>query len=192
MIYTPRIKKALQFAARKHANHFRAELPPLPYITHLVSALLIAAEHTNDEDVLVSILLHDTVEDTATTFEEIEADFGLLVRSMVQTVSDPKGTNETPLSWKEKKEIYLEQLRQGGDQALMVAAADKIDNLESKLEAFAREGESFFSRFKERQSSYIWYHGEVLKIVEASGLPQGLKDRFQRAHALEKEKLATL
>lgn len=187
MNHTPQIKRAIQFAARKHNGHMRIEAEPLPYITHLFSVALLVAEDGADDDVVTAALLHDTLEDTDTTRDEIVAAFNRHVAELVGFVTELKEKDGKTLSWKERKQDYLDRLAQADADAIVIAAADKIDNIESKLEAFASEGESLLSRWKQPVAEYLWYHGEALRIAELRLPDHPLTKRFAEAHARELE-----
>ena len=187
MNHTPQIKRALQFAARKHHGHFRAEAEPLPHITHLFSVALLVAEDGVEDDVVCAALLHDTLEDTDTTREELVAAFGESVAALVEHVSE-KGEG----SWREKKVAYLKHLEKAPEDALLIAIADKIDNIESKLEAYEKEGPALFERWKRPQADYLWYHGEAARIAHTRLPEHRLTCRLLEAHAREREtKLAS-
>lgn len=187
MNHTPQIKKAIQFAARKHQGHMRQETEPLPYITHLFSVALLVAEDGADDDVVTAALLHDTLEDTETTREEIVASFNERVAELVESVSEVKEKDGTPLDWKGRKMQYLSQVEGASDDAVLISIADKIDNIESKLEAFEKEGEPLLKRWKQPVEEYLWYHGEVLRIAHARLPEHRLTTRFAEAHAKERE-----
>lgn len=187
MHQSPRVKQALQFAARKHDGHYRKEVEKLPYVSHLVSVAWIAGAHSTDEEVVMSALLHDTVEDTDTTPDEIEALFGKNVRNFVEAVTEPKETLAgMPLSWKERKEAYLAQLEGAPPEAHIVSAADKVDNIESKVRILELEGTKVFELWKQAPDEYLWFHAEVLTRVQDS-IPQALHNRFVAAHNAEKD-----
>lgn len=187
MNHTPQIKRAIQFAARKHHGHMRQEAEPLPYITHLFSVALLVAEDGADDDVVTAALLHDTLEDTETTREEIVEAFNERVADLVESVSEIKEKNGAKLDWRERKMYYLIQVESAGDGAVLIAIADKIDNIESKLEAFKKEGEALLQRWKQPIADYLWYHGEVLRIALARFPEHPLTIRLAEAHAREKE-----
>ena len=185
MNHTPQLKKAIQFAARKHHGHFRAETEPLPYITHLFSVALLVAEDGASDDVVSAALLHDTLEDTNTTREEIVTAFGEHVAELVEHVSEIKAWEGKKLDWKERKEQYLAHLETAPEDALLILIADKIDNIESKLEAYEKEGPALFARWKRPQADYLWYHGEAARIA-ATRLPEHrLTKRLLEAHVKE-------
>lgn len=187
MNHTPQIKKAIQFAARKHHGHMRQEAEPLPYITHLISVALLVAEDGADDDVVTAALLHDTIEDTGTTREEIISAFNERVADLVESVSEPKEKDGKPLSWKERKTQYLMQIEKANDGAVVIAIADKVDNIESKLEAFEKEGKFLLGRWKQPVEEYVWYHGESLRIAEIRLSDHPLTKRLAEAHTKERE-----
>lgn len=166
MNHTPQIKKAIQFVARKHHGHLRLETEPLPYVTHLFSVALLVAEDGAHDDIVTAALLHDTIEDTETTREEIISAFNEHVADLVEAVTEVKEKDGQTLSWRERKEDYLARLTDAPDDAVLIALADKIDNIESKLEAHEREGATILTRWKQPLESYFWYHGEVLRIAQ--------------------------
>ncbi len=188
MNHTPEIKKAIQFAARKHHGHFRAESEPLPYITHLFSTALLVAEDDADDEVVMAALLHDTLEDTKTTRDELVQNFGERVATIVEEVTEPREEAGKPLEWKERKKRYLAQLELGSLEALTVAIADKVDNIESKLDAIAGEGQSFIKRFG--GYDYLWYHGAVVHIATERLSKHPLTKRLVEVHGRERAILA--
>lgn len=186
MNHTPQIKKAIQFAARKHHGQMRLETDPLPYVTHLFSVALLAAEDGAHDDVVTAALLHDTIEDTGTTREEIASAFNERVAELVDAVTERKEIEGRQLSWKERKQEYLTRLATADAEAVLIAAADKIDNVESKLEAFEREGDALFARWKQPKGEYVWYHGEALKIAQNRLPDHPLTQRLAEAHERER------
>lgn len=187
MNHTPQIKKAIQFAARKHHGHMRQETEPLPYITHLFSVALLVAEDGADDDVVTAALLHDTLEDTETTRKEIVESFNDHVAELVKSVSEIKEKDGKKLDWKERKMHYLAQLEKAPEGAVLIAIADKIDNIESKLEAYEKEGASLLQRWKQPTEAYLWYHGEALRIAQARLPKHRLTMRLAEAHAKERK-----
>jgi len=190
MNHTPQIKKAIQFAARKHHGHMRQETEPLPYITHLFSVALLVAEDGADDDVVSAALLHDTIEDTGTTREEIATTFNERVAELVEHVSEKKEIDGKKVGWKERKQAYLKHLEEAPEDALRIAIADKIDNVESKLEAFEKEGKALLARWKQPPEAYVWYHGEALRIAQERLPDDRLTKRLAEAHQKERGMLS--
>ncbi|HUY05453.1 MAG TPA: HD domain-containing protein [Candidatus Paceibacterota bacterium] len=181
MNHTPQIKKAIQFAARKHHGQFRiasAEDGPLPYITHLFSVALLVAEGGASDDVITAALLHDTLEDTETNREEIVEAFNEHVALLVEAVSEDK-----ELPWKERKETYLASMEHVSDEALLIAIADKVDNVESRIEEYAEQGQAFLNHWRQPVSDYLWFYGEALRIAQARLPGHPLTKRYAEACA---------
>jgi len=84
--------KALQFFALKHRNQRRKDIDVSPYINHPISlaSILCNEAHVTDVEVICGALLHDTVEDTKTTPEELESEFGPAIKNIVMDVTDDK------------------------------------------------------------------------------------------------------
>ena len=180
MNHTPQIKKAIQFAARKHHGQLRiAHDGPMPYITHLFSVALLVAEDGAPDDVVIAALLHDTLEDTDTTRKELAETFGERVTVLVEAVTESSDRN---LSWKVRKQAYLDQIEHADPEALLVAIADKVDNVEDRIAEYEKEGESFLSRWSQPNEEYLWFYGECLRIAENRLPDHPLTKRLQEAH----------
>ena len=192
MNHTPQIKKAIEFASHKHRSQLRKGALQLPYITHPFSVALLVAEGGGNDEAVIAALLHDTLEDTETTEEEIAEAFGPRVLELVRTVSEPKTDDGRELSWKEKKDGYLEQIEVGPLDALLVAIADKIDNIESKVEALAIEGSELLKRWAQAPLMYLWYHEASLEIAKKRLPEHPLTKRLTEALSKEREALNQL
>lgn len=119
------ILRAAAFAADKHRNQRRKDHEASPYINHpLALANLLAQAGIGDPEVLAAALLHDTIEDTATTAAEIVESFGDAVAVLVAEVTDDKA-----LSKQERKRLQIEHASTISDGAKLVKLADKICNL---------------------------------------------------------------
>lgn len=165
---------------------------PLPYVTHLFSVALLVAEDGAHDDVVTAALLHDTLEDTDTSREEIVSAFNEHVAKLVESVSELKEIDGRKLDWKERKTDYLARLEEASDDAVLIAIADKVDNIESKLEAFEKEGATLLKRWKQPPEEYLWYHGEALRIAQARLPNHPLTKRLTEVHAKEREVFASV
>jgi len=118
--------KALEFAARKHKNQRRKDIDASPYINHPISLanILCNEAHVTDVQVICGALLHDTVEDTETTPEELENDFGVEIKNIVMDVTDDK-----TLKKEERKQAQIDHAAHISDRAKLVKLADKTSNL---------------------------------------------------------------
>lgn len=118
--------RAATFAAYKHRDQRRKDVAASPYINHpLAVAYLLAAEaDVRDEALLVAALLHDTVEDTETTPEELEENFGPSVRGIVEEVTDDKSLRKEV-----RKALQIEHAPHASVAAKQLKIADKIANV---------------------------------------------------------------
>ena len=118
--------KALTFAAEKHRNQRRKDTSQTPYINHpiQVANILLNEAQVTDEVVLMAALLHDTVEDTDTTFDELEQHFGKTVRDIVAEVTDDKSLPKAV-----RKQYQIDHAPHLSDRAKLVKLADKISNV---------------------------------------------------------------
>lgn len=126
MTETSALLDAICFAADKHRNQRRKDAEASPYINHpLQLARVLAVEAgVEDTETLIAAVLHDTIEDTQTTYEELRARFGETVASVVVEVTDDK-----TLSKQERKDRQIELAQHLSDRAKLVKLADKICNL---------------------------------------------------------------
>jgi len=124
------ILKAAQFAAEKHRDQRRKDADASPYINHPIAlANLLANEGgVTDEEVLCAALLHDTIEDTETTADELRVNFGDAITAIVLEVTDDK-----TLPKADRKRLQVEHAPHASLKAKQVKLADKICNLRDIL-----------------------------------------------------------
>lgn len=147
-MYSYRIEQALRAATILHKNQVRKGSVAIPYVSHLAAVTMIVSDYTKEEDVIIASLLHDTLEDTDYTPQELEDDFGGVVRELVETISEPRDDAYIKLSWKEQKQQYAKQLRKAPSNALLIAAADKIHNMRSMVEEYFDDHTRFLADFQ--------------------------------------------
>jgi len=120
------VLKALAFAAEKHRDQRRKDREASPYINHPIDLanILVNEAGVSDPRVVIAAILHDTVEDTATTPDELAAAFGEDVAAIVAEVTDDKA-----LPKEERKRLQEEHAPHASPRAQQVKLADKISNL---------------------------------------------------------------
>ncbi|MCU0714381.1 MAG: HD domain-containing protein [Pirellula sp.] len=123
-----RILHATKFAAEKHSQQRRKNADATPYINHPIEVAehLARVGNVSDEDVLIAALLHDTIEDTKTTFDEIESLFGSRVAKIVMECTDDKSLEKA-----ERKRLQILNAPKKSAEAKCVKIADKTCNLAS-------------------------------------------------------------
>jgi len=125
----PLLKKAIQYATVAHSGQKRKNSCAQDYIVHPVEVMLILFTHdVTDESTLIAAVLHDTVEDTEATLEDISLKFGYDVALSVSQVSDDKS-----LPKRERKLLQLEKTRVKNLPARLINIADKISNTRDML-----------------------------------------------------------
>ena len=123
---TALLDRAIIFAVRAHAGTERRG-KGFPYIVHPMEAVSIAATITSDQEILAAAALHDTVEDTDVTVDQIRSEFGERIASLVAAETDAvmegKSQNET---WHERKQAAIDRLARVSSDAKIVAMGDKL------------------------------------------------------------------
>ena len=135
-----RILKAIQFACEKHSAQKRKGAP-WPYIVHIYDVAQILQENNVDIDTLIAGILHDTVEDTGTTLDEICSMFGYRVASFVDILSENKA-----LPYAKRKAVQAERIKNAPKEAKMVKCADCLSNIKS-IYFDEKRGEDIWNKF---------------------------------------------
>lgn len=170
------IVRALAFASEKHRDQRRKDADASPYINHPIALANVLVNEGGIDDPLVicAALLHDTVEDTETSFEEIEAHFGREIADVVREVTDDK---ELPKA--RRKELQVEHARHASHAARLVKLADKICNLRD-MAASPPAGWDLARRIE-----YFEWAKQVVDNV--AGTHAGLEKGFYEAYARVRE-----
>ena len=144
---TELLDRAIVFAVRAHAGTERRG-KGFPYIVHPMEAVEIVATMTSDQELLAAAALHDTVEDTDTTVEQIREEFGPRVASLVASESDMvvEGVSEAD-SWHARKQAAIDRLARASHDAKMVALGDKLSNMRAIARDYAVQGDALWSLF---------------------------------------------
>ncbi len=172
----PIIEEALLKAIAAHDGAFRKGTP-IPYVSHPIGVALILAGHGFPSDVVAAGLLHDTVEDTPVTLEEIRAEFGEVPAEMVAECGEPD--KERP--WKERKQHAIDSISTLSEGAMAVMAADKLHNIRSIAEDFRNLGEALWSRFNHGREEQAWYYRSVAReLMKRDGRHRPLAEQLRK------------
>jgi guanosine-3',5'-bis(diphosphate) 3'-pyrophosphohydrolase len=168
------ILKALEFAAQKHRDQRRKDKNASPYINHPIQLANVLRQEGSVADpvVIAAALLHDTVEDTETTWQELRGEFGDEIANIVLEVTD--------VQWLKKivrKRLQVAKARHASHAARLVKLADKICNLR---DVAARPPASWSL---ERRREYFEWAKEV--VDKLRGTHPGLERKFDDAYALK-------
>ena len=162
-----KVTKAIQFAAAAHDGMVRKK-NNTPYILHPLEASVIVGSMTDDSDIIAAALLHDVVEDTDITIEEIEENFGSRVRTLVEAETEDKRADLPPEStWKIRKEESLIELASCNDTAvLMLWLGDKLSNMRSFYRIWKNEGNSMWQAFNQKDpAQQKWYYTRIAELT---------------------------
>lgn len=167
-----RLLAAISFAAERHKDQRRKDVDASPYINHPLSlARLLAVDGgITDVEVLIAAVLHDTLEDTQTSEEELRTNFGDRVTDIVLEVTDDK-----KLSKARRKELQVENASHKSPEAALVKLADKTCNLRDVASAPPANWTV------ERRSAYFEWAKQVVDALPP--VNSVLRSRFDAAYA---------
>ena len=167
---TELLDRAIIFAVKAHAGTERRG-KGFPYIVHPMEAVEIVATMTSDQELLAAAALHDTVEDTDVSIEDIKSQFGERIAHLVDAESDKKieGVSEEK-SWHERKQAAIARLTSASHDGKIVALGDKLSNMRAIARDYLQMGDKLWELFhvKEKEAHSWHYHGllEALKELE--------------------------
>ncbi len=173
---------AIRFAVSKHSGVLRKS-GSTPYILHPLEVAAIVSTLTDDQEVLAAAVLHDTVEDTDTTPEEISELFGPRVAALVASETEDKRPELPPeQSWRIRKEESLAELAYASDPAVkMLWLGDKLSNLRSISRCKKEGGSGIWNSFNQKDpAEQAWYYRSIDALL--SGLQDS--DAYREFHAL--------
>ena len=155
--------KAVIFAVEAHQGTERRG-KSYPYIIHPMEAASIVSTITNDQEMLAGAILHDTVEDTEVTIDQIREQFGDRVAELVQHETAPA---DESLTWREKKIAQLNQLVNAPYDSKVVALGDKLSNMRGIAWDYRKIGDEVWKLFHapNGKNDVEWYYrslGEAL------------------------------
>ena len=168
---TTLLDRAILFAVRAHAGTERRG-KGFPYIVHPMEAMEIVATMTADQELLAAAALHDTVEDTDVTVEQLRAEFGDRIADLVAAESDAfvEGVSDED-SWHARKQAAIDRLARAPHDAKMVALGDKLSNMRSIARDYAVQGDALWNIFHAKDpKDHEWhYRGLANSLRELQG-----------------------
>lgn len=169
---TSLVDKALHFAIDAHHNTERRG-KGFPYVIHCFEAVEIVATMTTDPELLAAAALHDTVEDTDVTLEQVRAEFGARVASLVAAESDVMVEGESEQdTWRARKTAAINRLASATYDAKMVALGDKLSNMRAIARDYEQLGDKLWDRFHapNGKPDHAWhYRGLAQSLSELDG-----------------------
>jgi (p)ppGpp synthase/HD superfamily hydrolase len=154
------IDLAIQVAINAHQNQVRKGTD-VPYITHPLAVGVILAKAGCSDEVIAAGILHDTVENTSVTLDDIRNKFGEKVTWIVEGASEPDKT----LPWKDRKCHTIDYLKGATPEVKFVTLADKLHNIRSIEADDVDKNEKFWDRFKEGKDMQKWYYQSLVQAL---------------------------
>lgn len=170
------IEQAIIFAAKAHHGQTRKSTD-IPYITHPFAVGMLLQKAKCTDEVIAAGILHDTLEDTSTTYEELVEQFGIRVAKLVRAASE----HDKSLPWEERKKHTINMLKDAYLEDIQVITADKLHNLKSIQANLEVNGEETWNRFNRGKHDQHWYYSSIVKELAPR------KKEFKLIRELERE-----
>jgi myo-inositol-1(or 4)-monophosphatase len=157
-----RLQKAYEYSAKAHLGQYRKGTE-IPYFSHIITTMNYAMELTDDIEVLQAAVLHDTVEDTDITVDDLIRDFGERVARLVEAETENKRmdmpANQT---WEIRKKEGIEHLKDSNIDFKIIVLADKTANAESLVREWRRIGDKVWDKFNQTdKKKQEWYFKSI-------------------------------
>lgn len=156
---TDLLDRAIIFAVKAHSGTERRG-KGFPYIVHPMEAMEIVASITPDQEILAAAALHDVVEDTDVTVEQLRDIFGKRIADLVASESDAfeEGVSEED-SWHQRKQAAIDRLARASRDAKIVALGDKLSNMRAIARDYAAKGDALWSIFHTKDpADHEWHY----------------------------------
>lgn len=155
-----KIFSAIRFAADAHSGQYRKGTK-LPYLVHPIAVMQYLIQYNASDDAVAAGILHDTLEDTPTSADDLRAVFGNRITDLVIRASEP----DKRLSWMERKQHTIAALSDIDDlEQLMVVCADKLSNISSIESDLQTHGVNVWQRFNCGYEQQKWYYCSLAEI----------------------------
>ena len=164
---TSLLDRAIIFAVHAHEGVERKG-KGFPYIVHPLEAVGIVATMTRDQELLAAAVLHDVIEDTDTTADDLRREFGERVALLVEAESDIKVEGDQADSWHQRKEFAIRRLANASRDVKIVAMGDKLSNMRAIARDYAVQGDALWNLFhvKDPQAHEWHYRGLAESLRE--------------------------
>jgi (p)ppGpp synthase/HD superfamily hydrolase len=178
-LLSPAFSEAVNWALDLHANHLRKGTR-IPYVSHLMAVTANVLEAGGTETEATAAILHDAVEDTAATVDDVRERFGDEVAAIVDGCTDADVIPKPP--WKARKLAYINHLKDAPESVLIVSMADKCHNANAILGDYRDIGDELWNRFNGGREGTLWYYEELAKVITARA--SGRLERLGKAFGL--------
>lgn len=173
-MYT-KVEEAIHFMVKANKGQKRKN-ENIDKCFHPMIIYSMLREFNNTEDVLVSALLHDVINDTEYGYEEIEERFGTLVADMVSDLSEDMSIAK----WLDRKKDYIKRMRNNYDvNVINIMLADKLHNLISNYENFLKIGDKIWKNTGGSKDDNRWLYRETYNIAKSKNANECLLSRYK-------------
>lgn len=164
------IADAIEIAAKAHQGGTRKGGDELPYIIHPVEVALTLQKNEMPDKIIAAGLLHDTLEDTHITVDDLVDTFGERITELVIGASE-KLENRENTSWERRKEYTINHLKNADIEIKYIACADKLSNIRSMVRDYDRIGDELWNRFTRGYDKQKWYYKNlVISLKDLEGI----------------------
>ncbi len=158
------INKAIEVAAKAHEGHYR-KVTGIPYIVHPFEVALILQENGCSEEVIAAGILHDTLEDTELTKEDILKEFGKNILELVLGASEELEGRKNRL-WYDRKLHTVEYVKNTSLEIKMITCADKLSNIRSMINCHKEMGGKLWDNFNAPYERQKWYYNSLVESLK--------------------------
>lgn len=166
------LNKAIKYATEKHCKQKRKGTD-IPYIVHPLETMTILNSMNADDTLLIAGVLHDVVEDTEATIEEVRNMFGNAVADLVGEHTEDKSK-----TWKERKEESIKATAEGSRSLKMLVMADKVSNLRALFRDVGRWKEEVWKRFNAPKQMQAWYCSKLIDALNEMQYDKDARDVY--------------
>ena len=164
---TERYAQAVAYASILHGAQVRKGTD-IAYMSHLLGVSSLVIEAGGDEDLAIAALLHDAVEDAGglPRLADVRARFGDRVADIVRACSDSTDEEwKRSVSYRTRKQAYLDHLADAPDDVVLVSTADKLHNARSIVTDLKRSEVEVLAKFNGKPEEVLWYYEQCLGIA---------------------------
>lgn len=170
------IDYAIYFATKAHNGQKRKSEKDVDMIFHPFTVGMMLQRANANTNCVIAGILHDVVEDTKYTMEDVKTEFGEDIAKIVEEVSENK-----QLPWKERKIDAIEKIKNASIEGKLLECADKISNLECTYALYIEQGESVWDSFNKPREEQKWYYTSMYEAVIANVKENNiLFDRYKK------------
>jgi len=170
-----KLLQAIYFATQKHAGQNRKD-KKTPYISHSLAVGVILSRTSSDENIVIAGILHDIVEDSRATEQEVQTLFGPEITRIVMDCSE----KDKSKSWKDRKQEVLDGIEHLSKGAALVKSADSLHNLCELNEKVKEFGISYFDNFNANATDKMVYERKKLEKFKHYQKDNPLLDEIEK------------